>query len=134
MLITGKARRGHWSSEQKLQIIGESFRPRETVSSVARPRRVALNLLYHRRRLWTGGGAAAVGSDEQLVAVWKCDLSKRARPRTAAQPEDDGSRDPQGGAGKVGVNKPRLRLLSQPRDGPDDGGCRDDRSGPLPSS
>lgn len=37
-LITGEARRRHWTTEQKLQIIEESFLPGETVSSVARRR------------------------------------------------------------------------------------------------
>src|SRR4051812_11466520 len=52
-LITGEARRRHWSTEQKLQIIEESFLPGETVSSVARRRGVAPNLLYRWRRLLT---------------------------------------------------------------------------------
>ena len=51
----------------KLQIIEESFQPGETVSSVARRRGVAPNLLYRWRRLMTEGGAAAVGSDEPVV-------------------------------------------------------------------
>ena len=66
-LITGTARRRHWSTDQKLQIIEESFEPGETVSSVARRRGVAPNLLYRWRRLMTEGGAAAVGSDEPVV-------------------------------------------------------------------
>lgn len=66
-LITGEARRRHWTTEQKLQIIEESFIPGETVSSVARRRGVAPNLLYRWRRLLTEGGAAAVGSDEPVV-------------------------------------------------------------------
>jgi transposase-like protein len=57
-LITGEARRRHWTTEQKLQIIEESFLPGETVSSVARRRGVAPNLLYRWRRLLTEGGAA----------------------------------------------------------------------------
>src|SRR3954468_16583351 len=62
-LITGTARRRHWSTDQKLQIIKESLEPGETVSSVARRRGVAPNLLYRWRRLMTEGGAAAVGSE-----------------------------------------------------------------------
>ena len=50
-LITGTARRRHWSTDQKLQIIEESLQPGETVSSVARRRGVAPNLLYRWRRL-----------------------------------------------------------------------------------
>src|SRR4029079_11219755 len=66
-LITGAVRRRHWTTEQKLQIIEESFQPGETVSSVARRRGGAPNLLYRWRRLMTEGGAAAVGSDEPVV-------------------------------------------------------------------
>src|SRR4051794_18544938 len=66
-LITGAVRRRHWTTEQKLQIIEESFQPGETVSSVARRRGVAPNLPYRWRRLMIEGGAAAVGSDEPVV-------------------------------------------------------------------
>lgn len=40
-VITGEARRRHWTTEQKLQILEESFLPGESVSSVARRRGVA---------------------------------------------------------------------------------------------
>jgi transposase len=63
-LITGTVRRRHWTTEQKLQIIEESFQPGESVSSAARRRGVAP---YRWRRLMTEGGAAAVGSDEPVV-------------------------------------------------------------------
>ncbi len=53
-LITGTARRRYWTTEQKLQIIEESLLPGETVSSVARRRGVATNLLYRWRRLERG--------------------------------------------------------------------------------
>src|SRR5215203_1830552 len=66
-LITGTVRRRHWTTEQKLQIIEESLLPGETVSSVARRRGVAPNLLYRWRRLMSEGGVAAVGSDEPVV-------------------------------------------------------------------
>ena len=66
-VITGVARRRHWSTEAKLRIIEESFEPGETVSSVARRNGVAPNLLYRWRRLLSEGGAAAVDSDEPVV-------------------------------------------------------------------
>ncbi len=68
-LITGTARRRHWSTEQKLRIIEESFEPGETVSSAARRHGVAPNLLYRWRRLMSEGGIAAVGSDEPVVGT-----------------------------------------------------------------
>jgi transposase len=66
-VITGVARRRHWSTGAKLRIIEESFQPGETVSSVARRNGVAPNLLYRWRRLLSEGGAAAVASDEPVV-------------------------------------------------------------------
>jgi len=66
-VITGVARRRHWSTEAKLRIIEESFEPGETVSSVARRNGVAPNLLYRWRRLLSEGGTAAVDSDEPVV-------------------------------------------------------------------
>lgn len=66
-LITGTARRRRWATEQKLQIIEESFEPGETVSSVARRRGVAPNLLYRWRRLMSEGGSGGCGSDEPVV-------------------------------------------------------------------
>jgi transposase len=66
-VITGTARRRHWSTEQKLRIIEESFEPGETVSSVARRNGVAPNLLFRWRRLLSEGGVTAVGSDEPVV-------------------------------------------------------------------
>lgn len=66
-LITRTARRRYWSTEQKLRVIEQSFEPGETVSSVARRHCAATNLLYRWRRLMSGGGATAVGSDEPVV-------------------------------------------------------------------
>jgi transposase len=66
-LITGDVRRRRWTTEQKLQIIEESFEPGETVSSAARRHGVAPNLLYRWRRLLSEGGTAAVDSDEPVV-------------------------------------------------------------------
>jgi transposase len=68
-LITGAPRRRHWSTEQKLRIIAESFEPGETVSSVARRHGVAPNLLFRWRRLMNEGGVTAVGSDEPVVGT-----------------------------------------------------------------
>ena len=66
-LITGAARRRHWTTDQKLRIIEASYAPGESVSSVARRYGVAPNLLYRWRRLMAEGGVAAVGSDETVV-------------------------------------------------------------------
>ena len=66
-LITGTARRRRWTTEQKLQIIEESFDPGESVSSAARRHGVAPNLLYRWRRLLSEGGVTAVGSDGPVI-------------------------------------------------------------------
>jgi transposase len=66
-LITGDVRRRHFTTEQKLRIIEESFSAGESVSSAARRHGVAPNLLYRWRRLLSEGGAMAVQSDEAVV-------------------------------------------------------------------
>jgi len=68
-VITGEVRRRHWTTEQKLRIIEESFQAGETVSSAARRHGVAPNLLYRWRRLLSEGGVAAVDSDEPVVGT-----------------------------------------------------------------
>jgi putative transposase len=112
-LITGTARRRHWSTDQKLQIIEESLQPGETVSSVARRRGVAPNLLYRWRRLMSEGGAAAVGSDEPVVGsseVRRLEERIRDLERLLGR-KTPGDRDPAGGAGEVGVKKTELAAL-----------------------
>jgi transposase len=68
-VITGPARRRRWSTEQKLRIIEESYEPGTSVSEVARRHGVAANLLFRWRKLLADGGAAAVGSDEEVVGA-----------------------------------------------------------------
>jgi transposase len=118
-LITGEARRRRWSTEQKLQIIEESFLPGETVSSVARRRGVAPNLLYRWRRLLTEGGAAAVGSDEPVVGsseVRRLEERVRDLERLLGRKTMEVEILKEALA-KSESKKPSLRLLSQPRDG-----------------
>ena len=118
-LITGTARRRNWTTEQKLQIFEESFEPGETVSSVARRRGVAPNLLYRWRRLMTEGGAAAVGSDEPVVESSQVrrledrirDLERLLGRKTL---ELEILKE---ALAKSESKKPSLRLWSQPRDG-----------------
>jgi transposase len=118
-LITGTVRRRHWTTEQKLQIIEESFQPGESVSSAARRRGVAPNLLYRWRRLMTEGGAAAVGSDEPVVGSSEMrrledrirDLERLLGRKTM---EIEILRE---ALAKSESKKPSLRLLSQPKAG-----------------
>ena len=118
-LITGEARRRRWTTEQKLQIIEESFLPGETVSSVARRCGVAPNLLYRWRRLLTEGGAAAVGSDEPVVGsseVRRLEERVRDHERLLGRKTMEVEILKEALA-KSESKKPSLRLLSQPRDG-----------------
>ena len=68
-VITGSQRRRCWTTEQKLRIIEESYEPGTTISEVARRHGVAANLLFRWRKLLADGGAAAVGSDEDVVGA-----------------------------------------------------------------
>src|SRR5215204_1651683 len=123
-LITGTARRLYWSTEQKLQNIKESFEPGETVSSLARRRGVAPNLLYRWRRLMTEGGAAAVGSDEPVVGssqVRRLEERVRELERMLGRKTMEVEILKEALA-KSESKKPSLRLLSQRRTLPDEGG------------
>jgi transposase len=118
-VITGAARRRRWTTEQKLRIIEESFDAGETVSAVARRNGVAPNLLFRWRRLMTEGGAAAVGSDEPVVAsseVRRLEERVRELERLLGRKtmEAEILRE---ALGKAEAKKPTLRSLSSPRGG-----------------
>jgi transposase len=118
-VITGTVRRRHWSTEQKLRIIEESFEPGETVSSVARRNGVAPNLLFRWRRLLSEGGAAAVRSDEPVVGsseVRRLEDRVRELERVLGKKtmENEILRE---ALAKVQVKKPTLRPLLPPRGG-----------------
>jgi transposase len=117
-LITGTARRRRWTTEQKLQIIEQSFEPGETVSSVARRCGVAPNLLYRWRRLMAEGGAAAVGSDEQVVGsseVRRLEERVRELERLLGRKTMEVEILKEALA-KAQAKKPSLRLVSLPKD------------------
>ena len=118
-LITGMARRRHWSTEQKMRIIEESLEPGETVSSAARRHGVAPNLLYRWRRLMSEGGVAAVGSDELVVGtseVRKLEERVRELERLLGRKtmEVEILRE---ALAKASSKKPILRPLSLPKGG-----------------
>jgi transposase len=68
-VITGPARRRRWSTEQKLRIIEDSYAPGTSVAEAAHRHGVAANLLFRWRKLLAEGGAAAVGSDEEVIGA-----------------------------------------------------------------
>lgn len=118
-LITGTRRRRRWTTEQKLQIIEESFEPGETVSSVARRHGVAPNLLYRWRRLMSEGGVTAVGSDEPVIGsseVRKLEEQVRELERLLGRKtmEVEILRE---ALSKSQAKKQTLRALLPPRDG-----------------
>jgi len=118
-LITGMARRRHWTTEQKLRIIDESLAPGESVSSVARRHGVAPNLLYRWRRLMAEGGAMAVGSDESVVGsseVRRLDERVRELERLLGRKTLEVEILKEALA-KAQTKKPNLRLASLPKDG-----------------
>src|SRR4029450_9437320 len=118
-LITGTARRRHWSTEEKLRIIEESVEPGETVSSVAR-RRGGPPTLVCRGRRWRGeGGVAAGGSEEPVVGnseVRKLEERVRELERLLGRKtmENEILRE---ALAKALAKKPTLRPLSLPRSG-----------------
>lgn len=117
-LITGMARRRHWTTEQKLRIIDESLAPGETVSSVARRHGVAPNLLYRWRRLMAEGGAMAVGSDKSVVGsseVRRLEERVRELERLLGRKTLEVEILKEALA-KAQTKKPNLRLASLPKD------------------
>ncbi|QOF75573.1 transposase (plasmid) [Aminobacter sp. SR38] len=89
------------------------------MSSVARRRGVAPNLLYRWRRLLTRGGAAAVGSDEPVVGsseVRRLEERVRDLERLLGRKTMEVEILKEALAKSVS-KKPSLRLFSQPRDG-----------------
>jgi hypothetical protein len=99
-LITGTARRRHWSTEEKLRILEESFEPGERVSSVARRNGIAPNLLYRWRRLMSEGCVTAVGQTNRSSAIRRCaSLRSGCASWSACLVQDHGERDPARSAG-----------------------------------
>jgi transposase len=133
-LIAGTARRRHWSTEQKLRIIEESFEPGETVSSAARRNGRcddSHRLAAHRRcdgsaeaglrwrRLMSEGGVTAVGSDEAVVGnseVRKLEERVRELERLLGRTtmENEILRE---ALSKANSKKPIWRPLSLPKSG-----------------
>jgi len=68
-VITGFRRRRRWSAEEKLRIVGESYRPGASVSSVARRHELNANQLFTWRRLAREGSLGGGGAGSDLVPV-----------------------------------------------------------------
>src|SRR5579871_3777977 len=109
--------------------------PGETVSSIAGRRGVAPNLLYRWRRLLTEGGAAAVGSDEPVVAsseVRRLEERVRDLERLLGRKTMEVEILKEALAKSESKNRACGCCRSR-RTVPDEGRCRDARGGSLPS-
>src|SRR5215472_6344158 len=67
-VIAPVRQRRRWSTEEKAQIVQETYAPGMSVSLVARQHGIALNQLFGWRRLHAAAGAlSAVGAREEVV-------------------------------------------------------------------
>lgn len=66
-VITGVARRRHFTAEQKLAIVAETMQPGMSISYVARRHGLSPSLVFRWRRLMTDGGREAVRADDDVV-------------------------------------------------------------------
>src|SRR6185503_13657474 len=66
-VITSVQRRRRWSTEEKVQIVEETYLPGNSVSLVARHHGIAANQLFTWRRLMAQGALTAAGAGEQVV-------------------------------------------------------------------
>src|SRR4026209_2812305 len=66
-VITVVERRRRWSTEEKVQIVEETYLPGNSVSLVARHHGIAANQLFTWRRLMAQGALTAAGAGEQVV-------------------------------------------------------------------
>ncbi len=67
-IITDGGRRRRWSAAEKLRIVEETLQGHDSISAVARPGGVALNLLYRWRKLMLEGGSIAVSGDDSVTS------------------------------------------------------------------
>lgn len=65
--VLGPQRRRHWSPEEKLAMIRESYEPGRSVSWVARRHGVNPNQLFQWRKLHQAGALSAVTAGEAVV-------------------------------------------------------------------
>src|SRR6476620_10071484 len=98
-VITGVARRRRFSTELKLAVVAETMQPGMSVSYVARRLGLSPSLVFRWRQLMSEGGKEAVRANDGGCCL-RGPPSRRAGTRAGAPvgPQDDGSRDSQGGA------------------------------------
>jgi len=68
-VITSVQRRRHWTTEEKVRIVEETYLPDNSVSIVARRHGISANQLFTWRRLMARGAFTAAGAGEDVVPV-----------------------------------------------------------------
>jgi transposase len=68
-VITSVQRRRHWTTEEKVRIVEETYLPDNSVSIVARRHGISANQLFTWRRLMARGAFTAAGAGEEVVPV-----------------------------------------------------------------
>ncbi|HXH32260.1 MAG TPA: transposase [Bacteriovoracaceae bacterium] len=67
-VITSVQSRRRWSSDEKMNLIQETYGPGSSVSSVARQHGISPSQSFHWRRCMENGAVVAVGAEEQVVS------------------------------------------------------------------
>ena len=67
-VIIGIQKRRKWSEEMKMSLIEETFKPGQSVSSVARQNGISPSQLFYWRRCMENGAATAVRAEDEVVS------------------------------------------------------------------
>lgn len=67
-VIIGVQKRRKWSEEMKMGLIEETFKPGQSVSSVARQNGISPSQLFYWRRCMENGAITAVRAEEDVVS------------------------------------------------------------------
>ena len=67
-VIIGVQKRRKWSEELKMSLIEETFKPGQSVSSVARQNGISPSQLFYWRRCMENGAVTAVRAEEEVVS------------------------------------------------------------------
>ena len=95
-VITSVQRRRHWTTEEKVRIVEETYLPGNSVSIVARRHGISANQLFTWRRLMARGAFTAAGAGEEVGRRRAHLADDHAHRQVAGRLEDLGRR--RGGA------------------------------------
>ncbi len=112
-VITGRERRRAWTTEQKLQIVGESFEAGASPIAVARRHGIGSGLLYTWRRQLDRGEVGTVAPQPtpgfarvEIVPT----LAKAEMPSTVPPEPEDGAAPPGAETSSVSLGQPENRI------------------------